>query len=141
MKDAEGVKNVASIVKQFINEKPVVFVSAMGKVTNALEEICKSFVLKSGNTNDLLESLKKFHFDIALNLLPSNDSVFDDLEKEMWIGLSPRKRSIRPGKKFNRRTPILLFLPKGLLEVLPIISPPRLAEKDQIIQLQLLHIA
>lgn len=80
VKDASGVKNVASIVKQFIDEKPIIVVSAMGKVTNALEEICKSFVFKTGNTNELLESLKKFHFDIALDLLPFNDNVFDDLE-------------------------------------------------------------
>jgi aspartate kinase len=80
VKDAEGVKNVASIVKQFIQDKPIVVVSAMGKVTNALEEICNSFVLKEGNTSELLESLKKFHFDIAHNLLPANDSLFDDLE-------------------------------------------------------------
>ena len=82
VKDAEGVKNVASIVKQFIQDKPIVVVSAMGKVTNALEEICNSFVLKEGNTSELLESLKKFHFDIAHNLLPANDSLFDDLENE-----------------------------------------------------------
>ena len=80
VKDAEGVKNVASIVKQFIQDKPIVVVSAMGKVTNALEEICNSFVLKEGNTTELLEALKKFHFDIAHNLLPANDGVFDDLE-------------------------------------------------------------
>lgn len=80
VKDAEGVKNVASIVKQFIQDKPIVVVSAMGKVTNALEEICNSFVLKEGNTSELLEALKKFHFDIAHNLLPVNDGVFDDLE-------------------------------------------------------------
>ena len=80
VKDAEGVKNVASIVKQFIQDKPIVLVSAMGKVTNALEEICNSFVLKEGNTSELLEALKKFHFDIAHNLLPDNDGVFDDLE-------------------------------------------------------------
>lgn len=80
VKDAEGVKNVASIVKQFLHDKPIVVVSAMGKVTNALEEICKAFVLKTGNTNELLESLKKFHFNIAQNLLPANDKVFDELE-------------------------------------------------------------
>lgn len=80
VKDAEGVKNVASIVKQFLHDKPIVVVSAMGKVTNALEEICKAFVLKTGNTNELLESLKKFHFNIAENLLPANDKVFDELE-------------------------------------------------------------
>lgn len=80
VKDAEGVKNVASIVKQFLHDKPIVVVSAMGKVTNALEEICKAFVFKTGNTNELLESLKKFHFNIAQNLLPANDKVFDELE-------------------------------------------------------------
>lgn len=80
VKDAHGVKNVASIVKKFKDEKPIVVVSAMGKVTNALEEICDSFVFKTGNSIELLETLKKIHFEIALNLLPPNDKVFDDLE-------------------------------------------------------------
>ncbi|HMN91361.1 MAG TPA: aspartate kinase, partial [Saprospiraceae bacterium] len=39
VKDAEGVKNVANILHRFKNEKIVIVVSAMGKTTNALEEV------------------------------------------------------------------------------------------------------
>ena len=39
VKDAEGVKNVAEVLKQFPNQKIAVVVSAMGKTTNSLERL------------------------------------------------------------------------------------------------------
>jgi aspartate kinase len=80
VKDAEGVRNVASIISSHLAEKPFIVISAMGKVTNALEEICNAFVNKSGECLELIEKLKSFHFSIAHELLPQNHPVFDDLE-------------------------------------------------------------
>ena len=80
VKDAEGVRNVASIISSHLAEKPFIVISAMGKVTNALEEICNAFVNKSGECLELIEKLKSFHFSIAQELLPQNHPVFDDLE-------------------------------------------------------------
>lgn len=80
VKDAEGVKNVAEIVYTYLNESPFIVVSAIGKVTNALEEICKSYFEKNENTNKLIETLKQKHFEIAAALVPENNPVFDDLE-------------------------------------------------------------
>ena len=39
VKDAEGVKNVAEVLKQFPNQKIAVVVSAMGKANNSLERL------------------------------------------------------------------------------------------------------
>ena len=39
VKDAAAVKNVASIIQKFPNDKLVIVISAMGKVTNALEDL------------------------------------------------------------------------------------------------------
>lgn len=39
VKDAEGVKNLGSIVSKYVDQPLVIVVSAMGKATNALEEI------------------------------------------------------------------------------------------------------
>lgn len=80
VKDAVGIKNVASIVSAHLSDNPFIVISAMGKVTNALEEICDAFVQKSADCSQLIEKLKSFHFSIALELLPQNHSVFDDLE-------------------------------------------------------------
>ena len=43
VKDAPSVKNVAEVIKQFCDDELVVIVSAMGKTTNALEELVKLF--------------------------------------------------------------------------------------------------
>jgi aspartate kinase len=80
VKDAEGVKNVAGIISASLKESPLIVVSAMGKVTNALEEICKSYYQKNKDTTQLIEALKQKHFEIAASLVPESDPVFDDLE-------------------------------------------------------------
>ena len=43
VKDADGVKNLASIVSQN-DDSLVIVVSAMGKMTNALEELIRLYV-------------------------------------------------------------------------------------------------
>ena len=39
VKDADSIKNMSSILKQYQNESLVVVVSAMGKTTNLLESL------------------------------------------------------------------------------------------------------
>ena len=46
VKDANGVKNVVAVLKQFPDEKISVVVSAMGKTTNALEKLAKAFAFE-----------------------------------------------------------------------------------------------
>ena len=41
VKDAEGVKNLTKIVKKEGSENLLIVVSAMGKMTNAFEEVLK----------------------------------------------------------------------------------------------------
>ena len=43
VKDADGVKNVAEVLKQFPSQKISVVISAMGKTTNALERLAKAY--------------------------------------------------------------------------------------------------
>ena len=68
VKDAEAIKNVASIVSLFSNEEVVVVVSAMGKMTNALEKVVDAYFNKKENIRDLINDVKKFHSDIIDNL-------------------------------------------------------------------------
>ncbi|MBK7271512.1 MAG: hypothetical protein IPI07_19090 [Flavobacteriales bacterium] len=39
VKDAAGVRNVASVLEHFLSDDLLIVVSAMGKTTNALEEV------------------------------------------------------------------------------------------------------
>lgn len=68
MKDAEGVRNLASIVQCYTDDL-VIVVSAMGKTTNALESLTRNYF--NGNSEGIIQDislLKRFHFDIIKNL-------------------------------------------------------------------------
>lgn len=76
VKDANAVKNVAAILKRYPNENIVVVVSAMGKVTNALERLTDAYFYASEKKQDqedavsVLNEIKKYHFDIIEQLFP-----------------------------------------------------------------------
>ena len=80
VKDANAVKNVAGILKGFTGEQLVVVISAMGKTTNGLEQLCDSFYNKKGTATEILEDIRKFHFDILEKLFADkNHPVFTDI--------------------------------------------------------------
>lgn len=67
VKDAGGVKNLVEIVKK-TNEELVVVVSAMGKTTNALEEIVKLSYIDSDTCYAKIEQLYNYHYQICTEL-------------------------------------------------------------------------
>lgn len=71
VKDAASVKNVANILKRFTSGHTVVVISAMGKITNALEQLADAVFYKQGNAHTILDEIKKYHFDIIKELFPS----------------------------------------------------------------------
>ena len=77
VKDAEGVKNLAKILTKYKDDKPLVVISAMGKTTNALEEVARAFYLKQDDAFDKLNLVKEFHGTILKELFEENHSVFD----------------------------------------------------------------
>lgn len=87
LKDADSLRNVASVLKKFPNppdgragQKIIVVVSAMGKITNALEKLTDDFFFKQGNQQAILEEIKKYHFDIIRNLFSdASHSVYKDI--------------------------------------------------------------
>lgn len=81
VKDAEAVKNVAEVLKQFSNKKLCIVISAMGKTTNALEKLANAFFYKTDNAEVLLEEVKKFHYTICNELFADvHHSIYNDLE-------------------------------------------------------------
>lgn len=75
VKDAKGVKNLASIVAN-TEGKLVVVISAMGKMTNAFEDLVKAYFKKDeGKWNKFLW-IKNFHNEIMDELFDSSDEVF-----------------------------------------------------------------
>lgn len=73
VKDADAVKNVGTILKRFPNEKIIVVVSAMGKVTNALERLTNAFFYRTEDAQAVLAEIKHYHFEILSKLFPDKN--------------------------------------------------------------------
>ncbi|MDI1356082.1 MAG: aspartate kinase [bacterium] len=81
VKDADSVKNVSSILKNNAKGHTVVVISAMGKMTNKLEELVNAYFHKGPNCLVLLEEIKQFHRGIAAGLFGVKDHpVYNDIE-------------------------------------------------------------
>lgn len=81
VKSAEAVKNVVSIIQNYSGEQLVVVVSAMGKTTNAFEKLLDAFYYKKGNTIELLQEIKDFHFTIVETLFEDKShSIYTEIE-------------------------------------------------------------
>ena len=76
LKDAAGLRNVASILQRYANEHLVIIVSAMGKTTNALEEVMAAHVQQNGQAQGLYDALKEKHYGLMRELFDPQDEVF-----------------------------------------------------------------
>jgi aspartate kinase len=81
VKDAPAVENVAHILKKYSGQNTIVVVSAMGKITNLLETLTKSFFNKESNKLEIFEEVKSFHYQIVQQLFQdSSHPVYNDIE-------------------------------------------------------------
>ncbi len=64
IKDAAGVANLGQIVSTYKNDKLLIVVSAMDKITNLLEQLTHSYFRLQLDTFSLLEQVKKHHLDV-----------------------------------------------------------------------------
>lgn len=78
--DAKSIKNLSEIISKQSESQILVVVSAMGKTTDALEKLCKSFVDGIGDASEILNEIKQFHEKIMLELFENkNHLVFDEI--------------------------------------------------------------
>lgn len=90
VKDAEAVRNVGKVMQLFPNEDIVVVVSAMGKTTNALENIVKEYFHKNGDIRKSVDDLRTYHQEILKELFPDEkNKIYDDVNNVLveleWI--------------------------------------------------------
>ncbi len=74
IRDAASVKRVASVLQQFPGEDILIVVSAMGKTTNALEKLTKSYL--EGHQEEVkaqLEKLQSEHLAVVQELFPGQE--------------------------------------------------------------------
>jgi aspartate kinase len=67
VKNAEGVRNVLKVLDTNGRCNKVIIISAMGKITNALEEVVETY-LTSGKFKEILQPVKEFHLDVLQEL-------------------------------------------------------------------------
>jgi aspartate kinase len=78
VKDANGIKNVAEVLKHEGFKSTLIVISAMGKMTNAFEEIVNSYHKNLPDLNEKIEFVRNYHFTIF------NDLYFTNKEAVMF---------------------------------------------------------
>ena len=70
VKDADSVRNVATILKNHAPQKLLVIVSAMGKTTNALEKVLHAWYENDERLSAFIEDTISYHQEILSQLFP-----------------------------------------------------------------------
>ena len=97
VKDADGIKNIFSVLEKVGHEDTLLVISAMGKTTNALEMVIKNYFEKSNELHSSLQDVRKYHNQILLDLFEDEEhdvfyavnSHFADLEYFLRSNKSP----------------------------------------------------
>lgn len=80
VKDAEGVRNVSSIIQNHKGSELLIVVSAMGKMTNKLEELTTAYLNGQEDVQRIFEEVKLYHFNILNELFSDHQHpVFNDI--------------------------------------------------------------
>ncbi|HET8858952.1 MAG TPA: aspartate kinase [Marivirga sp.] len=86
IKDADAVVNMSEILKRFPEEKIIIVVSAMGKTTNALEEILH-LTLEGLSNETAIQNLFQYHASIVSNLFKESESNIISLLERIFENL------------------------------------------------------
>jgi aspartate kinase len=88
VKNADAVRNVSRIIHLFDGEKIIVIISAMGKTTNALEEVAKYYWSQNSDAFTLkIQDIIKFHFDLIEELFENNSERVKFLLQPLFSNL------------------------------------------------------
>ena len=80
VRDANGIKNVFSVLQTAGYQDVLLVVSAMGKTTNALETVVAAYFDKSNGLQAAVQEVKKYHNQILLDLFEDEKiGVFNDV--------------------------------------------------------------
>ena len=86
VKDADGVKNLFKIINTQ-KENLIIVVSAMGKMTDALEVLCNAYFHKTGDTASAFLRIKDFHQNIINALFGTSADEVTRLTDNLYCEL------------------------------------------------------
>lgn len=92
VKDAEGIKNLASIVSENKDDL-VIVVSAFGKTTNALEQVLKTWYAGNSEYANMLVRVLEYHLSIVRELFGNSETDAGNLIQESFNELADYLRS------------------------------------------------
>lgn len=87
VKDAAGVKNVASIIAKEKNNDVLVVISAMGKSTNALETLVNATFKNDKSASSILQSFIESHNAILNDLFQENAFIWVNEVRNLFLEL------------------------------------------------------
>lgn len=86
VRSAEAVRNVERILKEFSAKPLVIVISAMGKTTNALEDVLNLYWSK-GPYQQKIREIQAYHMEIMNDLFPNKaDDIYTDIG-DIFMGL------------------------------------------------------
>ncbi len=95
IKDPQAIRNVLHVLKTVGFSNSLIIASAMGKTTNALEDVVNAYFKKTEELNNTINSVKNYHLDIVSDIFTDkNHVVFDRISilfAEMELFLSNNK--------------------------------------------------
>ena len=80
VKDAAGVKNVTHILQTEGIQNTVVVISAMGKITNAFEEVVDAYYNKTDKLSEKLGVIEDFHKNLMNDLFEIHDEIYKEID-------------------------------------------------------------
>ena len=72
VKDADAVRNVVKVLKEVGYENTLLVVSAMGKTTNAMEDIINAYFNDKKDIPSKISEMVDYHLDIVTELFPNS---------------------------------------------------------------------
>ncbi|MVN22467.1 aspartate kinase [Mucilaginibacter arboris] len=80
VKDAAAIKNLAEIVRQYQEDELLIVVSAMGKMTNALEQLTTAYINQTAEVQTIFAGIRAYHDQILTELFDPSHPIFDEVE-------------------------------------------------------------
>ena len=97
VKDANGVRNLVAVLEKTGHNNTLIVTSAMGKMTNALEDVVAKYFNKKNELDASLKAVVQFHKHILIDLFENEshpvfkkiDILFDELKVFFKTNKSP----------------------------------------------------
>ena len=84
VKDAEGVRNVLKVLEETGTERTFLVVSAMGKTTNAMEQVVDAYFKDKKSLSAALAAVESFHTEILHKIFPAQTHPVYGRVKELF---------------------------------------------------------